>query len=351
MAGGTRISGSHINISGIYELIYSLDKESLIRLANEQYEGLDETTMSKFAEINTLAQDIGWSKDDLTRTIDMWLKKEGLKGVTQKKDKAETGDTSKTVFEEGNLYNVDLSLILIPPAQVRKPIEEKTLEELSSSIRERGLLQPVLLRQGENGEIFLVAGERRYRASMMAGLKTIPALFTRGNPLEIAIIENLQRANLTPLEEAHALGHMTTLYNYSQGQLAQAIGKSPSTVADLLTINKLPDSIKEEASNYDLPKNILIDIARQTTTEAMEAMFNKVKERYSPGYDSVDSPAQGQDSTSQNAALRIVAAARELSILLDILDIDSANSISGADKEMVNEELGRLARQLANIQA
>jgi ParB family chromosome partitioning protein len=126
--------------------------------------------------------------------------------------------------------------------------------------------------------ISLVAGERRYRAAQKVGLAEIPAILTKGNPLEIALIENLQRDDLKPIEEAEALGQMINEYNYLQDQLSQVIGKAKSTISETLSLNKLPEEIKAElrqSNNYS--RRLLVEISKQETPEKMLVLFNTVK--------------------------------------------------------------------------
>ena len=108
----------------------------------------------------------------------------------------------------------------------------------------------------------------------MAGLEKIPAIFTEGNPLEISIIENLQRENLRPMEEAEALGRMIEQHGYTPEKLARIIGKAPGAIMDSLTLNRLPEGIKavcRQTEKYSKP--VLIEIAKQETAEEMVRFF------------------------------------------------------------------------------
>lgn len=182
-------------------------------------------------------------------------------------------------YEDGNFYFADINMILSSPDQPRKYFNPDTLAELSASIKEKGVLQPVIIRKTNDGDIFLVAGERRLKAAKMAGLEKIPAILTSGNPAEIALIENLQREDLKPVEIAEALNRMMWEYGYTHERLAAVIGKARSTVTEMLSLVKLPDEIKEEsrrADNYS--RRILTEVAKQDTPEKMIALFNRVKE-------------------------------------------------------------------------
>ncbi len=133
------------------------------------------------------------------------------------------------------------------PHQPRKRFNPETLEELTTSIREKGMIQPILVEQA--GERFiLVAGERRYRASKMAGLTEVPALvrsFSENERIEIALIENIQRDDLSPIEEAAAYAGLMEKSGYSQEEVAQKVGKKRSTIANSLRLLKLPEEMRE----------------------------------------------------------------------------------------------------------
>ena len=174
---------------------------------------------------------------------------------------------------------MDIDLITPDPDQPRKYFDQSALEELSQSIQQKGVLQPVIIRRTDNGEIILVAGERRLKAAQMAGLTQIPAIITKGNPLEISIIENLQRENLTPIEEAEALSRMIAEHDYTQEKLAFVIGKAKSTISEALSLNRLPAEIKDEVRRAEqYPRRLLVEIAKQDTPAAMLKLFTLAKE-------------------------------------------------------------------------
>ncbi len=142
---------------------------------------------------------------------------------------------------------IDIGLIEPNPEQPRKVFREEALEELAASIREKGILQPVILRKADSGRYFLIAGERRWRAARMAGLKRIPAIVKETSSqeaLEIALIENIQRDDLNPLETAEAFNRLIEEYQYTQEDLAKRVGKDRATVANFLRILKLPPEVK-----------------------------------------------------------------------------------------------------------
>jgi ParB family chromosome partitioning protein len=149
--------------------------------------------------------------------------------------------------ESRGLRHLPIELLHSNPNNPRKQFKEEELEDLSKSIREKGLLQPIVVRQRADGEYEIVAGERRWRASQRAGLHELPVLIRElsdGETLEIALIENIQRSDLNPLEEARAYGQLLEQFSYTQQQLADSVGKSRSHIANTLRLLTLPDSVR-----------------------------------------------------------------------------------------------------------
>ncbi|MBI5511740.1 MAG: ParB/RepB/Spo0J family partition protein [Deltaproteobacteria bacterium] len=153
--------------------------------------------------------------------------------------------TAATVANQAGLRNLPIEKIRPNRKQPRKHFDAVALEELAISMEERGVLQPIVVRrQGDDYEI--VAGERRWRAAQKAGLHELPAIvkeLTDGDALQVALIENLQRQDLDPLEEAEAFSRLLKDHGMSQDQLAVAIGKNRATIANSLRLLKLPDAV------------------------------------------------------------------------------------------------------------
>ena len=150
---------------------------------------------------------------------------------------------------------VRISLIEPKPGQPRKTFESEPLAQLADSIAAFGVLQPILLREIGGGRYQIVAGERRWRASKMAGLNEIPAIILDGSEAEaaqIALIENIQREDLNPLEEAMAYRSLAEEYDMTQEEISQKIGKSRSAIANALRLLDLPDEILSLLASKDL---------------------------------------------------------------------------------------------------
>lgn len=140
-----------------------------------------------------------------------------------------------------------ISKIIADPKQPRQIFAEGELMELAQSIKEKGVLQPLIVRPSKTGDTFeLIAGERRLRASKLAGLTQLPVIInnlTDTEAFEIALIENIQRANLTPIEEARAYDRLATEFKLSQEEIAKRVGKSRASVANSLRLLKLPQEL------------------------------------------------------------------------------------------------------------
>jgi ParB family chromosome partitioning protein len=162
------------------------------------------------------------------------------------------------------IRNVPVERIDPNPEQPRLTFDPETLNELAASITEHGVLQPILVRPGKTGRYQLVAGERRWRASKIAGLKEIPALIEEiddDTAMEIAIIENLQREDLSPLDEALMYERMTTDHGYSDRRLAQKLGKDKGYIENRLRLADAPAEIKQ-----------LVSLRKDTLSHAYELL-------------------------------------------------------------------------------
>jgi ParB family chromosome partitioning protein len=158
-------------------------------------------------------------------------------------------DTSEeaVVQDIRSLRHMPIDLIHASPNNPRKHFADADLDDLANSIRVKGLLQPIVVRPRADGEYEIVAGERRWRASQRAGIHEVPVLIRElndGEALEIALIENIQRSDLNPLEEARAYGLLLEQFSYTQQQLADSVGKSRSHIANTLRLLTLPDTVR-----------------------------------------------------------------------------------------------------------
>ena len=156
----------------------------------------------------------------------------------------------------GGQKRLPLDFIIANRANPRRDFDADQLDELTNSIREKGVMQPLLVRPSEDPNIFeIIAGERRWRAAQRAGLHDVPVIIREVDDkeaLELAIIENVQRVDLNPLEEAQGYEQLIEQFSYTQQDLAQVIGKSRSHVANTLRLLKLPRDVRELVTSGQL---------------------------------------------------------------------------------------------------
>lgn len=151
-------------------------------------------------------------------------------------------------LEGEQLREIDVDRILPNSHQPRKTFEEESLNELADSIREHGLVQPIVVRPLEDGFFQLIAGERRWRASQRAGLSRVPAVIREAGEhaaLELALIENLQREDLNPMEEAQAYERLIADFGMTQEEVARRVGKNRATISNMLRLLKLPPEVQQ----------------------------------------------------------------------------------------------------------
>ena len=147
-----------------------------------------------------------------------------------------------------SINEIELAKITVNPNQPRREFDETALQELADSIAEIGIIQPITLRKLSDDEYQIIAGERRYRASQRAGLKTIPAYIRTAddeNMMEMALIENIQREDLNPIEEAQAYKRLLTEFNLKQDEVAERVAKSRTAVTNSMRLLKLDNRVQQ----------------------------------------------------------------------------------------------------------
>lgn len=265
--------------------------------------------------------------------------------LAKPRQKTKDHPASSGLYEEGQYAKIPTDQIKPNPHQPRQIFDQGALEELAGSIRDKGVLQPIIVRIENGNEIFLVAGERRLRASKLVGLEEIPAVVTKGNPAEIAIIENLQRENLTPIEEAEALARLMQEHSYTQEQLANIVKKDRTTVTRILSLNRLPAEIKTECARAHIyPRRLLVEIAKQETPDAMTELFEQVKEGGLSSDQLRERTKKGKPRSPRRTGIE--AFCGRVDSLSKNIGQMSLDGITGTDKLKIAESLGRLKSQI-----
>lgn len=176
-------------------------------------------------------------------------KKRGLgRGLSALMADVAEAETQPSVANDTSDRRVPIEQIEPNPEQPRKQFGKDDLDDLATSIKEKGVIQPLIVRSLDNGRFQIVAGERRWRAAQMANLHELPVVireFSDAEVLEVAIIENIQRADLNPMEEALGYRQLMDRFGHTQEKMAEALGKSRSHIANLLRLLNLPDDVVE----------------------------------------------------------------------------------------------------------
>ena len=237
----------------------------------------------------------------LGRGLEQLFNDEGLNFDTIENSIIEEAKTNDQIVE------INLSELRANPYQPRKNFDEEALNELASSIKEHGVFQPIIVKKSIKG-YEIIAGERRFRASKLAGMQTIPAIvkdFSDEEMMQIALLENLQRENLTSIEEAKAYKSIIESMNITQDELAKKVGKSRSHVTNILGLLKLPASVQDMVlynklsmgharvlSKLDDPK-IVEDLAQRVITEDLS-----VRKLESSVYDNEEKEVKTKKNTN-----------------------------------------------------
>ena len=185
-------------------------------------------------------------------------------------------DTTSEVKTEGssNLNEVELTLIDPNPNQPRREFDQEALQELANSIRELGIIQPITLRKVEGGRYQIIAGERRWRASQLAGFQTIPAYIVSVEDqgvMEMALVENIQREDLNAIEIALAYQHLAETTGMTQAKISERVGKSRAAVTNYLRLLKLPAQVQIALKNHE------IDMGHARALLALDSPSQQIK--------------------------------------------------------------------------
>ncbi|MFZ1427506.1 MAG: ParB/RepB/Spo0J family partition protein [Geminicoccaceae bacterium] len=248
------------------------------------------------------------------------------------------------------VFRLSLGEIEPNPDQPRKYLDQEALRELAGSIERHGLIQPIIVKRRDDGQegYMLVAGERRFRAHAMLGRNEILAIVTQGAADEIALIENIQRQDLHPLEEASAYARMMQSHGWTQEQLAEAVGKARTTVTNILKLNGLADSIKTEcAQRDDVSKSLLFEIARLDDLRAQQELWVRVRAggtvRDVRSISAAKKASPTKDRGQRDAMANLAASGSRF-----LKQLEAADGATGVNNALL-EEITSLRRDLASL--
>ena len=208
-------------------------------------------------------------------------KKTGLgRGLDALIPSGEFAPESPTIAPTSGFEILPIANISRNPRQPRSQMNQEELSELAASIRENGILQPLIVTQSDEPEKYiLIAGERRLLAASMAGLETVPVIVREASEqqrLELALIENVQRADLTPLEAAEAYRQLADDFNLSHEQIAQQLGKSRVAITNTLRLLKLPDDVRRSLAVGEITEGHARALLSLPTSQAQSAVLHTI---------------------------------------------------------------------------
>ena len=267
----------------------------------------------------------------------------------------------ETVVQDARaLRHVPIEFLRRNPNNPRKEFDEGDLKDLATSIREKGLLQPIIVRQIDNGSesqedgYEIVAGERRWRASQQAGIHEVPVIIRNvsdGEAFEIALIENIQRADLDPVEEAMGYRQLMDRFDYTQEQMAGTLGKSRSHIANSMRLLKLPEGIQDKLRSGELTAGHARALINADDPEEMARQILKlglnVRETEQLMRKGVLKPKK---KTTAEKDPNVLALERELSSVLGLkVDITSSGETGQLRISYTNlEQLDDVCKRLSN---
>lgn len=272
---------------------------------------------------------------------------------------AYTDDQRLKMNNDDSVQFIELELIRLNPYQPRKTFEEERLNDLASSIQQHGILQPIVLRQTVQG-YYIVVGERRFRASQLAGLTEVPAIIKElsdEDMMELAIIENLQREDLNAIEEAESYKKMMTDLNITQQEVARRLGKSRPYIANMLRLLQLPKNVAQMVQHGALSsahgRTLLTlkdasKIKKTAKQAAQESWSVRYLEEYVNGLVSKDISRKVDKETKESKPKMIQQQERFLKKQYGAkVDISTSKNVGKITFEFKSEaEFKRLIRQL-----
>lgn len=251
------------------------------RILYNEKDYLDEIEIQKNPEIKEINNHVSCETNDVLVTKPHKRTNIEVKTQTDKDVNTIREEIKKELKTELKFQDLNISDIQPNPDQPRNNFDQEKLEELANSIQEKGVIQPILVRKINDSTYQIIAGERRWQASQLAKKTTIPAIITNSTDeetLELALIENIQRDDLNPIEEAWGYKRLMDKMSLTQAQLAKAMSKGRSTIANAIRLLDLPESAQEAMFNNQLTAGHARAILSIPNSEGREKLITKIKE-------------------------------------------------------------------------
>jgi len=244
-----------------------------------------------------------------------------------------------TKYKKGQIYQIELDQLIRDIDQPRKHFDASELEALKQSIEEKGLLYPILFRVDENDCNIIVSGERRFKAYQALGKEKIPAMVVGSEKYdEVALIDNILRVDLSPIDESEALNNLKTKYSYTQDQLGTLVGKAQNTISDILGLMSLSEDIRNEARHIkELSRTTLLKIARIKRPTSQRKAYDALVASFSTPKKEIKRPRL-------TVTKKTITATDNTLKCLKSIDLGTL----GDDREMVVSKLQDLLQEIQN---
>ncbi|WP_201716181.1 nucleoid occlusion protein [Rossellomorea arthrocnemi] len=261
-------------------------------------------------------------------------------GLGEKEQDVESEESNVVEEDRDEVRKIPVSQIIPNRFQPRTVFNDEKIEELSRTIHTHGIIQPIVVRQYEDDQFEIIAGERRYRAVQKLGWETVPAIVKNLNDTEtasVALIENLQREELSPIEEAIAYGKLLELHDLTQEALAQRLGKGQSTVANKLRLLKLPEEIQSALLDKKITERHARALIPLKNSEKQIQLLQEIIEKSLNVKQTEDRVVKMQEGTTQKPKPKRKAFSKDMRIAVNTIR-QSLSMVSDSGINLDSEE-------------
>ncbi|MGG3913795.1 nucleoid occlusion protein [Rossellomorea vietnamensis] len=261
-------------------------------------------------------------------------------GLGEKEQDVESEESNVVEEDRDEVRKIQVSQIIPNRFQPRTVFNDEKIEELSRTIHTHGIIQPIVVRQYDDDQFEIIAGERRYRAVQKLGWETVPAIVKNLNDTEtasVALIENLQREELSPIEEAIAYGKLLELHDLTQEALAQRLGKGQSTVANKLRLLKLPEEIQSALLDKQITERHARALIPLKNAEKQILLLQEIIEKSLNVKQTEDRVVKMQEGTTQKPKPKRKAFSKDMRIAVNTIR-QSLSMVSDSGINLDSEE-------------